>query len=63
MTKPNFGERCKAHLKVRATKDAMDEAQRALDKAEDEWHRACVEADRLDDLARSEPWAPTIPGL
>jgi hypothetical protein len=49
MTKsPNFGERYAAHARALAAKERMDEAIAALEKAEDEWHQACLECDRLD---------------
>lgn len=34
--------------RLRQTKREMDEAMTALDKAEDAWHAACLEHDRLE---------------
>jgi len=41
--------RQKAACKLIAARECMDEAQTALDKAEDEYHQACK---ALDDLER-----------
>jgi hypothetical protein len=40
-------EREAAWRRLRETKEAMDLAQAALDKAETEWHEACLEIDRI----------------
>lgn len=37
-----------AARRVRKAKELMDRAQRELDAAEDEWHQACRELDRID---------------
>lgn len=40
-----------ASLRLTRSKQAMDSAQAALEKAEAEWHEACIELDRLDGRA------------
>lgn len=40
--------RVEAARRASDAKERMDEAQRVLEKAEDEWHRACQELDRID---------------
>jgi hypothetical protein len=39
----------KAKWHVVNTKLAMDDAQVALEKAEDEWHQACMVLDEMED--------------
>ena len=46
--RPRYPERYAAHLKALQAKRRMDEAQAVLEKAEDEWHQACIECDRID---------------
>ena len=38
-----------AARRAREAKERMDEAQRVLEAAEDEWHQACLELDRLEE--------------
>lgn len=37
-----------AERRAREAKERVDEAQRVLDAAEDEWHQACLTLDRIE---------------
>lgn len=52
--RPNYGDRYKAHAIAMAAKRRMDAALAELEKAEDEWHQACLECDRLDGITLGE---------
>jgi hypothetical protein len=49
-----YPQRYEAHLRARRAKERMDAALVELESAEDEWHQACIECDRLDGVEHGE---------
>lgn len=57
MTSRSIGEWQRACARLAETKHKMDLALVALDQAEDDWHQACLECERLE-LARGNGETP-----